>query len=63
MKTRVPDMLEIPPGWLAEVQAAADAEHRAPAELVQDAVGRYIKERRAYASSRKYTPAEAVARP
>jgi hypothetical protein len=62
MKTQSPDTLEMPAGWLAEVQAVAAAEHRAPAELVRDVVGRYIEERRAAQPAVKHTPAEAVAR-
>jgi hypothetical protein len=62
MKTHAPDTLEMPPGWLAEVQAVADAEHRAAAELVRDVVGRYIEERRAAQPAALHTPAEAAAR-
>jgi hypothetical protein len=42
-----PDILEMPPGWLAAVQAVATEERRVAAELVREAVDRYIEERRA----------------
>jgi hypothetical protein len=40
-----PDTL-VPAHLLPEVQAAADEEHRAPGELVAEAVERYLSERR-----------------
>jgi metal-responsive CopG/Arc/MetJ family transcriptional regulator len=45
MKTQGPTDALVPPGLLAEVQAAADEEHRAPAELVREAIERYLDER------------------
>jgi hypothetical protein len=45
MKTQGPTDALVPPGLLAEVQAAADEEHRAPAELVYETIERYIDER------------------
>lgn len=46
MKTEnSPDTL-LPPSLLAEVQAAADEEHRPSAELVREAIERYLQDRR-----------------
>jgi len=45
MKTERPADTLVPPGLLAEVQAAAEEEHRAPAELVREAIERYLDER------------------
>jgi hypothetical protein len=46
MKTEsAPDIL-VPPGLLAEVQAAAEEEHREPGDLVRDALERYLREKR-----------------
>ena len=36
----------IPPGLATELQAAADEEHRAPAEVVRDALEGYLEARR-----------------
>jgi metal-responsive CopG/Arc/MetJ family transcriptional regulator len=36
----------LPPALLAEVEAAADAEHRPVADVVQDAVKRYVRQKR-----------------
>ncbi len=41
----VPDSL-VPPDLLAEIRAAAEEEHRAPQDLVGEAVERYLWERR-----------------
>jgi predicted transcriptional regulator len=38
----------VPPGLLPEIHAAAEEEHRAPAELVGEAVERYLRERRLF---------------
>lgn len=35
----------VPPGLLAEVQAAAEEEHREPRELVREALERYMDDR------------------
>jgi hypothetical protein len=35
-----------PPGLLAEVRAAAEEEHRAPGDLVREAIERYLREKR-----------------
>jgi hypothetical protein len=45
MKTQGPTDVLVPPGLIAEVQAAADEEHPAPAELVREAIERYMDER------------------
>jgi dihydrodipicolinate synthase/N-acetylneuraminate lyase len=37
-----PDNLAIPPALLAEIQAAAEQEHRPALDVLQDAVHRYI---------------------
>jgi predicted transcriptional regulator len=42
----VTDPLAIPPALLAQVQAAADEEHRPPGEVLREAVERYLRERR-----------------
>jgi predicted transcriptional regulator len=38
----------VPSGLLPEIHAAAEEEHRAPAELVGEAVERYLRERRLF---------------
>jgi hypothetical protein len=45
MKSIPPDTL-VPAGLLPEIQSAAEEEHRAPGELVGEAVERYLAERR-----------------
>jgi len=40
------DPLDIPPPLLAQVQAAAEEEHRPAAEVVRDAVEHYLRNRR-----------------
>jgi len=59
----------IPPALVAEIQAAAAAEHRQPAEVVQEALQRYLAERRKDQSTAQGKPtpprrtaAEAAAR-
>ena len=58
----------LPPALLAEVEAAADEEHRAPGDVVREAPERYLVERRGAAAPseafqiKKRTPAEAAAR-
>jgi hypothetical protein len=46
MTTEAPPDALIPPGLLAEIEAAAEEEHREPRELVHEAVERYLSERR-----------------
>jgi predicted transcriptional regulator len=36
----------VPPALLPEIRAAADEEHRAPGEIVGEALERYLRERR-----------------
>jgi hypothetical protein len=48
--------LVIPPALAAEIQAAAEAEHRTAADLVKDALERYLTDRRERTS---YTREEA----
>jgi hypothetical protein len=48
MKTQPPSDTLLPPGLLPELEAAAKEEHRAPSELVAEAVERYLMERRWY---------------
>jgi hypothetical protein len=48
----------IPPVLLAEVEAMAAAEHRAPREVVGEAVERFVRERQPLPRS-KLTPQEA----
>jgi hypothetical protein len=40
------DPLMIPPALLAEVQAAANEEHRAAGDVLREAIERYLRERR-----------------
>jgi predicted transcriptional regulator len=48
MKTmRSSDSL-VPPRLIAEIRAAAEEEHRTPSELVEEAVERYLAERRLF---------------
>ena len=53
----------IPPALVAEIQAAADAEHRPAADLVQEALERYLAQRRKDMSTAqgKPTPARRTA--
>jgi hypothetical protein len=47
MRTRnIADGLTLPTKLAAEVQAVANEEHRPPAELVCEAIERYLKDRR-----------------
>jgi predicted transcriptional regulator len=46
MKTERPADTLVPPGLLAEIEAAAAEEHRPPRELVGEALQRYLSERR-----------------
>ena len=46
MKTERPADTLVPPGLLAEIEAAAAEEHRPPRELVGEALERYLSERR-----------------
>lgn len=49
----------LPPALLAKVEAMAAAEHRAPHDVVREAVERYVQERQTSAAKR----AEPVSRP
>lgn len=66
MKTERSTDTLVPPGLLAEIEAAAAEEHREPRELVGEAVETYLErraQRRAVAEPGKaHTPAEAAAR-
>src|SRR5215470_18994431 len=46
MKPETPADTLVPSGLLPEIQAAAEEEHRAPGDLVGEAVERYLSERR-----------------
>jgi predicted transcriptional regulator len=46
MKSETPRDILVPSNLLPEIQAAAEEEHRAPGELVGEAVERYLSERR-----------------
>jgi hypothetical protein len=46
MRTERPADTLIPPGLLAEIEAAAAEEHRAPRELIGEVLERYLSERR-----------------
>jgi antitoxin ParD1/3/4 len=45
----------VPSGLLPEIQAAAEEEHRAPSELVGEAVKRYLSERRWFRKDEVHT--------
>jgi hypothetical protein len=45
----------VPSNLLPEIQAAADEEHRAPSELVGEAVERYLSERRWFRKDEVHT--------
>jgi hypothetical protein len=45
----------VPSGLLPEIQAAAEEEHRAPSELVGEAVERYLLERRWFRKDEVHT--------
>jgi hypothetical protein len=64
-----PDTLAIPPALLAEIEAAAEQEHRPALDVLQDAVHRYIDAMPARhdhldtePASPELTPSQAVAR-
>jgi hypothetical protein len=63
MKTATPTDTLVPPALIPEIQAAAEEDHRAPRELVGEAISRYLEGRRALrqAPAAKHTPAEAAA--
>ncbi len=42
----MPETLAVPPELLAEIQAEAAKEHRSSLEVLQDAVKRYVREKR-----------------
>jgi hypothetical protein len=46
MKSDIARDTLVPSGLLSEIKAAADEEHRAPGELVGEAIERYLSERR-----------------
>jgi hypothetical protein len=48
--------VHMPPELLAEARKVASEEHRAPDELVSDAVRRYLQERRQQAAMSSRTP-------
>jgi hypothetical protein len=58
------DELIIPPALAAQILAAADDEHRPAAEVVQEALERYLAQRRENVNTTpaRRTPAEAAAR-
>jgi predicted transcriptional regulator len=55
MKSETPADTLVPPGLLPEIQAAAEEEHRAPGELVGEAVERYLSERRWFRKDEVHT--------
>jgi hypothetical protein len=55
MKFETPADTLVPPGLLPEIQAAAEEEHRAPGELVGEAVERYLSERRWFRKDEVHT--------
>jgi Arc/MetJ-type ribon-helix-helix transcriptional regulator len=56
MKTRSESSVNMPAALLAEVQAAAEEEHRPADELVRDAVRRYLEGRRLQQGKDQQTP-------
>jgi predicted transcriptional regulator len=46
MKSETPADTLVPSGLLSEIRAAAAEEHRAPSDLVSEAIERYLSERR-----------------
>jgi predicted transcriptional regulator len=46
MKSELPSDSLVPPALIPEIEAAAEEEHRAPRELVGEAIQRYLSERR-----------------
>jgi predicted transcriptional regulator len=65
MRSESPADTLVPPDLLDEVQAAADEEHRDPAELVREAVTHYLEQRRmrrGAIAEPNHTPAAAAAR-
>jgi len=46
MEKRAANLLEIPSSLLAQIQAAAEEEHRPMAEVLSEAVERYLHQRR-----------------
>jgi hypothetical protein len=54
--------LAIPPALAAQLQAAADEQHRPAREVLRDAVEEYLRAWRPLASSNRRSPAEAAAR-
>ena len=66
MKAGRPADALIPPGLLAEIEAAAAEEHRPARELVGEAVERYLSERRWFRRDEvhaKYRPGPRIAAP
>lgn len=55
MKSEIPTDTLVPPGLLSELQTAAEEEHRAPGELVGEAVERYLLERRWFRKDEVHT--------
>ena len=55
MKSQTTRDALVPSGLLPEIEAAAEAEHRAPGELVGEAVERYLSERRWFRKDEVHT--------
>ena len=55
MKSATQSDTLVPSGLLPEIQAAAEEEHRAPGELVGEAVERYLLERRWFRKDEVHT--------
>jgi predicted transcriptional regulator len=55
MKSEAPADTLVPPDLLAEIQAAAAEEHRAPSDLVGEAIERYLSERRWFRKDEVHT--------
>jgi antitoxin ParD1/3/4 len=55
MKLETPADTLVPPGLLPEIQAVAAEEHRAPSDLVGEAIERYLSERRWFRKDEVHT--------
>jgi hypothetical protein len=55
MKSNTTSDTLVPSGLLPEIEAAAEEEHRAPGELVGEAIERYLRERRWFRKDEVHT--------
>jgi hypothetical protein len=62
MTHETPQDLAVPPALAAQLRAAAEAQHRAPLDVLRDALAQYLTWQRPAAVMRRRSPAEAAAR-